>query len=427
MKYILKLVIAAMCLFSQDAFAQSNKATTSIVRVIRMDDIAALSEKSPDALPPSSTGTLLSSEGHVFTSSKLAKPGERERDVEYLVLFPVYNQDGNVHAVRGYRALSQARSDEKKLLALKIDKVLLPDPIEVAPETPQSTLKIIDIGYPDAIGNNMNEYDRSKIHAMLQLLSLAAHAKGMSVISNEKQDQPQMMQYVTPQEAKGEVIHSTSQHGTKTHLQHNTKIDIGNEGSPLIAEGGNSLVGITTKVIEGANPYNTAQGASAVRAFAMENNIPLGVQLNLLPYIIAAAALLLVIIALLLVMRGRGKEAPAQAAKAGDEKVEHTAILESHTLFTLVADSGESYAVTSDMARRGTRIGRSPECGLKFSHPTVSGKHGLLCAENGRAAIADTDSSGGTYVNGEKLEPNKPKTLHRGDVLILGSCHVHVK
>lgn len=442
MKYILKLVIAAMCFFTHDAFAQSNQVVTSTARIIRVDDIAALSESAINRVPVSCTGSLLSSEGHVFTSNKLVKLGDSASGVEYLVLFPIYKND-NVYAVHAYLAHSQAVSEDNHLLVLKINRENLPVPITVSDGDVKNNLEIINIGYPDAIAKAMSFDDRGKVNATLKQICNSVRLRGTAelTVTNENQDNPQLMQYVTPQEDRGHVIRTTSQQGTRTEIQHQTNIDSGSEGSPLIDAGSNRLVGITTSVISGLNPYNNAQSAGTVQAFSKTYNVSLGggsiaqkVQdTKMLPYIIAAAVLLLVIVILFLVLHSRKKSdslpgggSTVSMPAASQADVAPTVVL-PNVLFEFVADSGETYQVTAEMARRGSRIGRGNDCDLKFSHPTVSAKHALLCAENGRAAIADTNSSGGTSVNGIKLEPNHPKTLHRGDVIILGSCHVHVK
>lgn len=442
MKYILKLVIAAMCFFTHDAFAQSNQVVTSTARIIRVDDIAALSESAINRVPASCTGSLLSSEGHVFTSNKLVKLGDSASGVEYLVLFPIYKND-NVYAVHAYLAHSQAVSEDNHLLVLKINRENLPVPITVSDGDVKNNLEIINIGYPDAIAKAMSFDDRGKVNATLKQICNSVRLRGTAelTVTNENQDNPQLMQYVTPQEDRGHVIRTTSQQGTRTEIQHQTNIDSGSEGSPLIDAGSNRLVGITTSVISGLNPYNNAQSAGTVQAFSKTYNVSLGggtiaqkVQdPKMMPYIIAAAVLLLVIIILFLVIHSRKKSdslpsngSTVSMPAASQSDVAPTVVL-PNVLFEFVADSGETYQVTAEMARRGSRIGRGNDCDLKFSHPTVSAKHALLCAENGRAAIADTNSSGGTSVNGIKLEPNHPKTLHRGDVIILGSCHVHVK
>lgn len=441
MKNILKTAAAVLCLLLPQAFAQSNQVVSSTARIIRVDDISALSEESAiNRVPASCTGSLLSSEGHVFTSNKLVKLGDSASGVEYLVLFPIYKND-NVYAVHAYLAHSQAVSEDNHLLVLKINKESLPSPISVSDTDVKNNLDIINIGYPDAIAKAMSFEDRGRVNATLKQICNSVRLRGTAelTVTNENQDNPQLMQYVTPQEDRGHVIRTTSQQGTRTEIQHQTNIDSGSEGSPLIDAGSNRLVGITTSVISGLNPYNNAQSAGTVQAFSKTYNVTLGgggiaktVQdPKILPYILAAAGLLLVIIVLLVVLHSRKKGAPAAGStvsmSAGSQGDVAPTVVLPNVLFEFVADSGETYQVTAEMARKGSRIGRGNDCDLKFSHPTVSAKHAILCAENGRAAIADTNSSGGTSVNGIKLAPNTPKTLHRGDVIVLGSCHVHVK
>lgn len=99
----------------------------------------------------------------------------------------------------------------------------------------------------------------------------------------------------------------------------------------------------------------------------------------------------------------------------------------AHVLFELRADSGERYGVTSDMVRTSARLGRSRDCELVFRDSTVSAHHARLCYIKGRAGIADSGSSGGTFVNGRRLSANCAVRLHRGDTLVLGRCKLTVR
>jgi pSer/pThr/pTyr-binding forkhead associated (FHA) protein len=51
----------------------------------------------------------------------------------------------------------------------------------------------------------------------------------------------------------------------------------------------------------------------------------------------------------------------------------------------------------------------------------VSRYHATLELESGQATLVDEHSANGTFVNGQRLNPHKPMTLHNGDEIRLGS------
>lgn len=56
----------------------------------------------------------------------------------------------------------------------------------------------------------------------------------------------------------------------------------------------------------------------------------------------------------------------------------------------------------------------------------VSRRHAQIYAFNGKLFIEDLNSSNGTSLNGEELEPNKPHRLRDGDEIMLGRMMVWV-
>lgn len=441
MKNILAFITLTLGLLLPCTFAQSNQLVSSTARIIRVDEIMDTSDNALNRTPESCTGALLSAEGHVFTSDKLVHAGDSSSGVEYLVMFPIYKND-NVYAVHAYLGRSQAVSADNHLLVIKINKSELPEPIAISSNEIKNNLDIVNIGYPDAISKGMSFEDRGRINVALKEICTAMRTSGRSTLTltNEEQDIAQLMQYVTPQEDKGHVIRMTSQQGTRTVIQHRTNIDRGSEGSPLIDSSNNRLAGITTSVIIGENPYNNAQSAGTVHSCATTFNIELNTGSfaagNKKALIIYGSVGVLVVLIIIVVIALVCKKPSAKAAETGNTVDAPPAVPAAapapiaptvECLFELVSETGERHVVTSDMVRRTVRIGRNPECELTFSHATVSGFHAILSRHNGRAAITDTKSTGGTKVNGERLTPEHPKTLHKGDVITLGSCRVNVR
>lgn len=443
MKHIITAIMMSVCCIFSAAFAQAPSVVTSTARIIRVDDIAQLPQSSMvNKVPQSCTGVLVSAEGHVFTADALVRAGDSSSGVEYLVLFPMYKGD-NVYAVHAYMARSQAVSTDNNLLVLKINKENLPSYISVVDQTAKNSQDIINIGYPDAIAKAMTFEDRGRINAALREICVNVKLRGTAelVVTNENQDNAQLMQYVTPQMDKGHIIRTTSQQGTRTEIQHQTNIDRGSEGSPLLDAASHRVIGITTSVISGLNPYNNAQSSATIIAFAKTFNIKLAGGSLIsndspwLYYAIGGAAILLVLlVSILVVVNKKNKNEVVQAPSSvgmsvnaqSPREVSETVVL-PHVLFELLSENGEQYQVTSEMIQRGVRIGRGTSCELRFTHPTVSANHATLTAYAGRAAITDVGSTGGTKVNGKSLPLNQPHTLHRGDTLILGACRVNVR
>jgi hypothetical protein len=57
----------------------------------------------------------------------------------------------------------------------------------------------------------------------------------------------------------------------------------------------------------------------------------------------------------------------------------------------------------------------------------VSRTHARLRFAGGAITITDLGSSNGTFINAQRLEPNKPLTLHADDKLMLGSLSMTVR
>ena len=85
----------------------------------------------------------------------------------------------------------------------------------------------------------------------------------------------------------------------------------------------------------------------------------------------------------------------------------------STPVMRLVGEDGTSYGVTYDELKRGVSLGRGSVADKVFSNETVSRKHVIIFRKHGRAFVEDCGSSGGTILNGVKLEPNKPALITR--------------
>jgi pSer/pThr/pTyr-binding forkhead associated (FHA) protein len=67
------------------------------------------------------------------------------------------------------------------------------------------------------------------------------------------------------------------------------------------------------------------------------------------------------------------------------------------------------------------KIGRAYENDLMLEYPQVSRLHAELRFDQGSYEIIDLNSTGGTFVNGERI---KQQTLSKGDVITLVNLHL---
>ncbi|MFN8379336.1 MAG: FHA domain-containing protein [Anaerolineae bacterium] len=56
----------------------------------------------------------------------------------------------------------------------------------------------------------------------------------------------------------------------------------------------------------------------------------------------------------------------------------------------------------------------------------VSRRHAILKLKDSRLQLVDLGSSNGTMLNGVKLPPHQPRTLHDGDTIMLGKMNLRV-
>ena len=66
-------------------------------------------------------------------------------------------------------------------------------------------------------------------------------------------------------------------------------------------------------------------------------------------------------------------------------------------------------------------IGRARDNGLVVSDPTVSSHHAEIRQDVQGYSIIDLGSMNGTFVNGQRLTKNTPRTLNSGDTIRIGN------
>jgi len=83
----------------------------------------------------------------------------------------------------------------------------------------------------------------------------------------------------------------------------------------------------------------------------------------------------------------------------------------------LIVEGSQTVAVP----RQGLTIGRRSDMTLVLDHAYVSRVHAQIRLVQGRYVIFDLDSSGGTYVNGQRVTQS---VLHPGDVISLAGVQL---
>lgn len=83
----------------------------------------------------------------------------------------------------------------------------------------------------------------------------------------------------------------------------------------------------------------------------------------------------------------------------------------------------ESYAADSASLWRlpllgfPVSVGRRPGCGLSLLSPLISQDHAEIYLDGRTLKVRDLESTNGTFVNGARIDKDKPATLKQGDVL----------
>lgn len=87
-------------------------------------------------------------------------------------------------------------------------------------------------------------------------------------------------------------------------------------------------------------------------------------------------------------------------------------------------DTGDTISVEQTPAI----IGKHTELvQIRIQEPTVSRIHGKLTCIQGEYYLEDLNSKNGTYVNGKRLEPQKPVHLKDGDILVFADMYYYFR
>jgi predicted component of type VI protein secretion system len=84
--------------------------------------------------------------------------------------------------------------------------------------------------------------------------------------------------------------------------------------------------------------------------------------------------------------------------------------------------AGKEIAIVSDKFV----IGRSDECQLRPKSDSISRRHCVVAVRDGRVLAQDLNSRNGTFVNDNRLPPDKAKVLKAGDRLRVGKLEFEI-
>lgn len=71
-------------------------------------------------------------------------------------------------------------------------------------------------------------------------------------------------------------------------------------------------------------------------------------------------------------------------------------------------------------------LGSDPSCNIVISHPTISGKHASLRAQDGKFFLTDLDSTNGTYLNRDEKRIAREE-IKDNDLIRLGEVTLKFK
>lgn len=107
--------------------------------------------------------------------------------------------------------------------------------------------------------------------------------------------------------------------------------------------------------------------------------------------------------------------------------VESEKLSETLTIRFTVAGNQHKKTIVFEEGRR-ISVGRTKENGLQIDDPSVSKTHAsLMLAKEGKLVVADTGSTNGTFVRGERIPYGKAIEMKRGEGVMVGLVKVSIE
>ncbi|MBK8482540.1 MAG: FHA domain-containing protein [Proteobacteria bacterium] len=125
-------------------------------------------------------------------------------------------------------------------------------------------------------------------------------------------------------------------------------------------------------------------------------------------------------------IRGARRQAPGggKAAGHGETAAVTFAVQRRHDAQQQHPLAGLAFLLRTDPTGPGLRLGRSQRCDITIPDASVSDLHGLIeihaTLSGPQVAVIDTNSTNGTSVNLERVEPGERRVLVDEDIVSLG-------
>jgi ABC-type sugar transport system ATPase subunit len=84
----------------------------------------------------------------------------------------------------------------------------------------------------------------------------------------------------------------------------------------------------------------------------------------------------------------------------------------------------EAHGKCKRLSNKAFGLGRDRHNAVIISDSNVSKYHATVQFKNGIGYITDTNSSNGTFINGKRIEPNRPVKLKNNDIIVLGKTKI---
>jgi hypothetical protein len=108
-----------------------------------------------------------------------------------------------------------------------------------------------------------------------------------------------------------------------------------------------------------------------------------------------------------------------------DKKPRHGAAPPSGMLGVLVPLDDKSARIL--LPKNEVIVGRSEECDVRLNYPNVSKKHCRLTRDQFAWDVVDLNSTGGTFVNGERIPPQTRTRLNNSDTLTFSNHRYRIE